>query len=482
VHKTVVLNVVGLTSDLLGPATPRLNEWIRGARVAVVQPVTPAVTCPAQATYLTGVLPDRHGIVGNGWYFRDECEVKFWRQSNRLVQAPSLWERAREIDPSFTCANLFWWFNMYSSVDVAVTPRPMYPADGRKIPDIYTRPASLRDELQQKLGTFPLFDFWGPRASIRSSQWIAEAAKRVELREDPTLTLIYLPHLDYNLQRRGPCDPAIHQDLREIDAVCGDLIDCYQARGARIILLSEYGIGDVSRPIHINRTLRERGLIAVREELGRELLDAGASAAFAVADHQVAHVYVNDPARTSEVRAALETIEGIEQVLDEAGKQRHHLNHPRSGEFVAIAEPDAWFTYYYWLDDRRAPDFARTVDIHRKPGYDPAELFLDPELKAPQLKIGLTLLKKRIGFRPLLEVVPLDATLVRGSHGHPDPARAAAPLFATRNTGLLPDDHIPATAVFDRILDHLFDGDGAPYRPSSYSPPAVRSEPIARSV
>lgn len=457
-RKTVVVDVVGLTPGLIGPSTPQLAAWARQAKRAAIQPAIPAVTCTAQATYLTGVYPGEHGIVGNGWYFRDECEVKFWRQSNRLVQAPKLWERARAIEPNFTCANLFWWFNMYSSVDVAVTPRPMYPVDGRKIPDIYTQPAALRTELQREMGTFPLFDFWGPRASIRSSRWIAAAAQRVEQQHDPTLTLVYLPHLDYNLQRLGPSDPAIQQDLREIDAVCGGLIRFYEARGAQVIVLSEYGITDVSKPIHLNRILRERGMIAVREELGRELLDAGASAAFAVADHQVAHVYVNDPDRVSEVRAILEETVGIEQVLDAGGKERYHLDHPRSGELVAIAQPDAWFTYYYWLDDRRAPDFARTVDIHRKPGYDPAELFIDPTLTWPQVKIGLALLKKRLGFCSLLEVIPLDASLVKGSHGCPPDSPDAAPIVMTRQGSLLEQESIPPTAVSDLILQHLFEG------------------------
>jgi predicted AlkP superfamily pyrophosphatase or phosphodiesterase len=454
-RKTAVINIVGLTPALIGPSTPRLAAWARQGSTAAITPVIPAVTCSAQATYLTGEYPDRHGIVGNGWYFREESEVKFWRQSNHLVQAPKLWERARALDPTFTCANLFWWYNMYSSVDVAVTPRPMYPADGRKLPDIYTQPAGLRTQLQEQLGTFPLFDFWGPRASIRSSRWIAAAAQHVEQQHDPTLTLIYLPHLDYNLQRLGPRDPAIRRDLQAIDAVAGDLIDFYEARGAQVIVLSEYGITAVSRPIHLNRVFREHGLLAVREELGRELLDAGASAAFTVADHQVAHVYLNDPGSACRVREILERTAGIEQVLDAAGKQRCRLDHPRAGDLVAIAQPDAWFTYYYWLDDRKAPDFARTVDIHRKPGYDPAELFLDPALKLPKLKIGLTLLKKQLGFRYLMDVIPLDASLVKGSHGRPAASPDEGPLLITRQAALLESASLDAAGVSELLFRHL---------------------------
>ena len=308
---------------------------------------------------------------------------------------------------------------MYSAADYTVTPRPMYRADGAKYPDICTTPASLRDDLQAELGTFPLFNFWGPKTSIRSTQWIADAAIRVDRQHDATLTLVYLPHLDYGLQRLGPRDPAIAGDLRAIDAVCGRLIDYFESRGARVIVLSEYGIVDVSRPVHLNRVLREHGLLTVRDELGGELLDAGASTAFAVADHQVAHVYVNDPAQAAKVRALLEKIPGVERVLDEAGQATHRIAHDRSGDFVAIAEPDAWFTYYYWLDDRRAPDFARTVDIHRKPGYDPVELFIDPAIRLPSLQVGWKLAKKTLGFRYLMDVIPLDASLVKGSHGRP---------------------------------------------------------------
>jgi len=456
VTRTVVLNVVGLTADLVGRAAPRIAAWARGAAVAPLQAAFPAVTCTAQADYLTGEPPRVHGIVGNGWYVHDDCEVRFWRQSNRLVQAPKIWDAARHADPSFTCANLFWWFNMYSSVDYSVTPRPMYPADGRKLPDIYTAPAHLRDDLQRTLGTFPLFDFWGPRASIASTRWIADAAMQVEERFTPTLTLVYLPHLDYSLQRVGPGAPAALDDVRQVDEVCGELIRSYDARGVQVVIVSEYGLRDVSTPVHVNRALREHGLIAVRGELGLELLDAGASAAFAVADHQVAHVYVRDPPRRREVRALLEAIPGVDRILDDAGKQEMGIDHPRAGDLVAIAAADAWFTYYHWLDDRRAPDFARTVDIHRKPGYDPVELFLDPSIRLPALSVGLKIARRKLGMRTLLDVIPLDAGLVRGSHGRrPAPDARDAPVFISRRRDLVPQDPITSTDVYHLLLRHL---------------------------
>ena len=462
--KTAVLNVVGLTPSLLGH-TPFLSNWAARGQVVPVKSMLPAVTCSVQATYLTGKYPNEHGIVGNGWYFRDECEIKFWRQSNKLIQSPKIWEVAHSLDPTFTCANLFWWYNMYSTVDYAVTPRPMYPADGRKIPDIYTQPAQLRSQLQAELGQFPLFNFWGPNTSIASTRWIAESAKWVEVRHSPTLTLVYLPHLDYCLQKYGVGDnlvakdlvakDLVAKDLQEIDAVCRDLIQFYEARDTQVVVVSEYGISPVSQPVHLNRVLRENGLLAVREELGRELLDAGASIAFAVADHQIAHVYVNDAAYIPKIRAILEATEGVGRVLDEVDKPAYHLDHPRSGELIAIANSNAWFTYYYWLDDNRAPDFARTVDIHRKPGYDPVELFLDPQLKFPQAKLGLTLLKKQLGFRYLMDVIPLDGSLVRGSHGSCN-RLSEGPLLITQQSHLLENRTVlEPTEVYWLMLQQL---------------------------
>ena len=461
-HKTAVLNVVGLTPSMLGPSMPALTKWAGGAATARVKSAFPAVTCSAQADYLTGRYPDTHGIVGNGWYSREDAEIRFWKQSNRLVQAPKIWETARDADSSFTCANLFWWFNMYSTADYSVTPRPMYPADGRKIPDVYTAPSDLRDELQSALGTFPLFEFWGPRAGIRSSEWIAAAAKHVDRRYNPTLTLVYLPHLDYNLQRVGP-GPSAAGDLRQIDTVVGDLLQHYESAGARVIVLSEYGIREVTTPVHLNRVLRQHGMIAFREELGREMLDPGASVAFAVADHQVAHIYVNDPARLNDVRGIVESVAGVEMVLGAPEKPAHHIAHERAGDLVAVARPDAWFTYYFWMDDRRAPDFARTVEIHRKPGYDPVELFLDPSIRVPPLTVGWKLAKRKAGFRSLLDVIPIDASLVKGSHGRQTTWDEEGPVLMTKEKGLIGSNRITSVDVHAVILRHLAGRAGAEF-------------------
>jgi predicted AlkP superfamily pyrophosphatase or phosphodiesterase len=451
VTRTVVLDVVGLTREFLDSRMPYLQEWAAKRSVSTITPVLPAVTCTAQATFYTGEAPAQHGIVANGWYFRDDCEIHFWRQSNRLIQAPKFWDLARQHDPQFTFANLFGWFNMYSSADISITPRPMYPADGRKIPDVYTEPPALRTEIQQELGAFPLFDFWGPRASIASTRWIAASAKYVEERFHPALTFVYLPHLDYNLQRLGPEAAAIGTDLAAVDRILGELIDFYEARDTRVIVLSEYGIVPVNKPVHLNRLLREAGLLRVREELDLELLDPGASAAFAVADHQLAHVYVNDPSKRDMVRRLLEQTDGVDAVLDESGKRELGIDHSRAGEFVVVAKPEAWFTYYYWLDDRKAPDFARTVDIHRKPGYDPVELFVDPAIRLPMVRIASKLVVRKLGFRNLFDIIPLDASLVKGSHGRTDNSALRSPIFIGNGSS----ETIAAIQVSAEILSSL---------------------------
>ncbi|MBL9136920.1 MAG: alkaline phosphatase family protein [Verrucomicrobiales bacterium] len=431
--RTVLLDVVGLTSRLIGEHTPNLRAFRDAGHLAVVDPAFPAVTCTAQSNYLTGLTPSQHGIVGNGWYHRELSEVQFWKQSNRLVTGEKLWEFARRQRPDFTCAKVFWWYNMYSTADYSITPRPLYPADGRKVFDVHAWPYSIRTEIKRDLGEFPFAGFWGPGAGRVTpqggrdcaSRWIAESAKWIETRYRPTLSLVYLPHLDYNLQRLGVVTPAgvvrpeIVPDLREIDALVGDLLRFYASAGVQVAMLSEYGLVDVDQPVHLNRLFRNKGWLVVKDELGLETLDAGASRVFAVADHQVAHVYINDANLASEARALLEQTPGIAEVLDSQAKRARGVDHARSGDLIAVAGERAWFTYYYWFDDAKAPDFARCVDIHRKPGYDPVELFTDPRFSALGLKarVGWRLLKKRLGFRMLMDLIPLEAELVRGSHG-----------------------------------------------------------------
>ena len=455
----VVIDVVGLTHAMLGPDTPCLSRLAAEGFARPMGTVLPAVTCTAQSTLLTGLLPRDHGIVANGWYFRDLSEVLFWRQCNRLVHGERIYQAGRHRDPQYTTAKMFWWYNMYAPVDWSMTPRPSYPADGRKVFDSYSQPEALRDELQAQRGVFPLLKFWGPGADITSSRWIADASIEVLSRFHPSLLLIYLPHLDYNLQRLGPDDPRVREDIRQIDAEAGKLISAARAQNYEVVVLSEYAITSVHLPVHINRVLREAGFLRVRREpLGWETLDAGASRAFAVSDHQVAHVYVPDPSDVPQVAAALRQTPGIERVLDRAGQGEFGLDHERSGELVALSAPEAWFTYYFWLDDRLAPDYARTVDIHRKPGYDPVELLVDPQLRFPKLRVARRLAQKLMGFRYYMDVIGLDASVVKGSHGLlPRPGREATdgPVFIS-SSRRIERDSIAMSDVKSMLLDLQF--------------------------
>ncbi|TLP81694.1 alkaline phosphatase family protein [Maribacter sp. ACAM166] len=453
--KTVVINVVGLTKRLIGEYTPFIKSFLEKGKASYITPVLPSVTCAVQSTYVTGKWPSEHGVVGNGWYIKDDCEIKFWKQSNNLVQQPKIWDDLKEKYPNFTCANHFWWYNMYSNVDYSITPRPNYLADGRKIPDIYTYPAKLRDDMQEALGTFPLFEFWGPKTTINSSKWIADAAVLTDKKHNPDLTLIYLPHLDYNLQRYGLDFDIISKDLLEIDEVVKQLVTHYEALDTRVILISEYGITNVNRPIHLNRVLRKEGYIAIREERGLELLDAGASDAFAVADHQIAHVYCKNSKDIDKLVKQIKQIEGVEKVLFGEELVKHKIEHERCGDIVVVADKDSWFTYYFWLDDAKAPDYARMVDIHKKPGYDPVEMLTDPKDKLVMAKVVGKLLKKKLGFRTVMDIIPIDANLIKGSHGRLNENLDDYPLLISNYNDGIGKEAIDAVEVREIIENHL---------------------------
>ena len=458
--KLLVVIAVGLRPKDLELA-PRLRALADEGFAAPLRTVFPAVTCTVQASWLTGAPPRDHGAVANGWYFRDLAQVWLWRQSNHLVQGEKVYEIARRRDPSFTCAKMFWWWNMYAGVDWSVTPRPEYHADGLKKPGIYSSPAALAPWLRERLGPFPLFEFWGPAAGIASTRWIADATQAVIEEHDPTLALAYLPHLDYDHQRYGPDDPRSRQAVAALDAEAGRLVEAARAKGAHVIVMSEYGIEKATNPVFINRTLHDAGLLAVQETSHGQLLDAGASRAFAVADHQAAHVYVRDPADLSRVRSLLEATAGVARLLDRDAQHAWGIDHARSGELVCVAEPGCWFAYHYWLDEARRPDFATTVDIHRKPGYDPTELFLDPRIRLPKLKIASVLLKKMLGFRYLMDVIGTDPSLVGGTHGRLYDSPDAGPVYLCSSQEEAADE-VDALSVRDRIL-RLVGPDGSSY-------------------
>ena len=452
----VLINAVGLTTRLLKHA-PRLQAIASTGWAAPLAEVVPAVTCTAQATILTGQPVNRHGVVANGWLFRDTNEVRFWQQSNRLIQAEPLYvtakQRAERRGVAFTSAKLFWWFNQGAAVDFSVTPKPWYGVDGNKAFDVSGTP-ELCDTLNAKLGPFPFPSFWGPMAGIACTEWIANCAAETLKLHRPDLTLVYLPHLDYEPQRRGPsgCDMAKH--VKELDDAAAPLLDEAKKIGAQVWVVSEYGHCDVDTPVYLNRLLRTAGLLNIRHGPFGEQLDTIDSRAFAVVDHQIAHVYVKNPVDVPRVKELLVGLPGVADVYAAEERAKIELDHPRSGEIVVLAKPNAWFAYPYWLDDARAPDYARSVAIHNKPGFDPCELFFDPKFRVPKLRAARRLLQKKLGFRTIFDLTPLDASIVRGSHG----LIAADPLDAAIliGHGMRPSGaRIPMTAVKELVLRAL---------------------------
>lgn len=475
----VILNTVGLTSRLL-PLAPRLHALAQSQWSRPLQEVLPAVTCTAQASMLTGKLPQEHGIVGNGWLYRDTMEVRFWQQSNRLIQAEPVYatlrKRFRDEGNEFSCAKLFWWFNQGADVKLSITPKPHYGADGSKAFDVQGYPTVTVEFLTKNyLGRFPFPSFWGPMAGLPCTNWIAEAAAKVidfpERGDAPSpwhLTLVYLPHLDYQPQRLGAsCD--WERIVRELDAACEPILSAAKKVGAAVWVVNEYAHVPVAEPIYLNRVLREANYLTARDGPFGEQLETFASDAFAVCDHQTAHVYLNANATRDidgygtpagpkhvlpRVRDLIAAQPGVDRVY--AGEERAEigLNHPRAGDLVVLAKPNAWFAYPFWLDDRKAPDYARTVDIHRKPGYDPCELFFDPKLLWPKGRAIAKVLMKKLGLRTLVDVIPLDAGLVRGSHGLSVPDPLDKPVMI--GSGPAPTAAIVhQTEVRDFILRHF---------------------------
>jgi predicted AlkP superfamily pyrophosphatase or phosphodiesterase len=415
--RVLLLDVAGLSYRFLQDpaALPAVRAIAHdGGTLAALKPSLPAVTCSVQAALTTGAGADRHGIVANGLFDRDRLRASFWEQSDRLVQAERLWTAARRKRPGFRSAMLFWQNSVGSDNDIILTPAPIHKHHGGMIHSCYAKPSELYDDLVREIGGFDLSTYWGPRAGAASTRWITKATLHVLERFSPDLLLTYLPHLDYNQQRWGPSDPRLARDLSDVDAAVREIVGIARSRAYDVVLVSDYGMSDVRRAAFPNRALREAGLLAVRAVGGMEYLDVAQSRAWAMVDHQVAHVYA-EPSALPAAREALARLDGVEHVLDREAQKDVAVGHPRSGDLVLVSARDAWFAYPWWTDPGRAPDFASHVDIHNKPGYDPLELFLDKR----------ALLRLRLA-------VASDPALVRGSHGRiPGPLEDHGVLVAS---------------------------------------------------
>jgi predicted AlkP superfamily pyrophosphatase or phosphodiesterase len=457
---------VGLTPRMLAdPALAAASPVVRAIAArggaGPLAGISPAVTLPAQASLLTGELPQVHGVVANGRHYRESDEIRFWLQSRRQLSAQPFYERAAAAvepgDKPLDVAKLFAWFNQGAAVGLSVTPKPHYGADGGKHFDILTTPPELGAVLQGQLGRFPFHTFWGPMSGPDATTWIARAAAHTLTTRRPDLTITYLPVLDYDLQRFGTGAEIARKPLAALDAAVGIVHDACRAIDARLVIVSEYGILPVDAPVYLNRELRKAGLLATRDTHFGELIDVPESPVVPVVDHQVAHLTVDDPGVRAETAALLRSLPGVGDVYVGDERSAVGLDHPHAGEIVAFSEPSRWFAYPYWLAPDRAPDFAPTVDIHRKPGYDPLEMSFAPRLRLPKVHVMRRLVARRLGFRNLIDVVPVDreAEFVRGSHGVAPSDPEDGPVIVTDDAELaavLPTELTGVAGWLERAL------------------------------
>ena len=418
----VLLSIPGLRSQDIS-SMPNLAALAVSGEQQSLTASFPAVTWPAQANMLTGKRADEHGVIANGFYWRDEQQVEMWTAWNEKITSPQIWDLLHAQDEKLTSAV---WFPMLSKgcgADYICMPAPIHKPDGSEDLWCYTRPQEYYGDLLAELGHFPLQHFWGPIANIKSTAWIVDSALRAAAKFQPNFFFLYLPHLDYAAQKNGPDSPEAQAALGELDEQIGKLVEGFNTSLANDgeplwLVASEYAIVPVDHVTYPNRVLREARLFTVREEEDGEHLDLDNSKAWALVDHQFSHVFVKDAdeAVIAEVAQLFSGTEGIAEVLVGDARSKYQLDHERSGEIVLVSTANSWQAYYWWLDEAKAPGFARTVDIHRKPGYDPVELFFDPATKG----------------------IPLDATLVRGSHGAPVVDASQRGVVVSSQTGVLP--------------------------------------------
>lgn len=423
----IFLSIPGLRLEDVDQArTPTLSQWAGDGALAELVPTFPCVTSPVQATMITGTPPCSHGVIANGFYDRNRSEVEFWVASSDVVAGEPVWDALRRALPDFTSAVWHAQNIKGCSADFVVTPAPIHQPDGTTKPWCYSKPEGTYQKLINDLGHFPLQHYWGPLAGIESTRWILSAAAWLARKETPNFQWIYIPHLDYAAQKHGPNSPQAKQALVELDQALAAFVaaigETSVGRDVIYIAAGEYALTDVVGAVFPNRLLREAGLLAVAEQDGNEYLDLPSSKAFAMVDHQFAHVFVRDadPGVTGRVCELLRSQPGIAGVY--AGSQRREigLEHKRSGELIVVTDDAYWLAYYWWLDEQAAPPFARTVDIHRKPGYDPVELFFDPDTKS----------------------IPLNAALVKGSHGVPaTQAKHRTALICSKPSGAFEAGH-----------------------------------------
>lgn len=339
--------------------------------------VFPAVTCTTMASVRTASTPDRHGMVANGLFFRDLRKVLFWEQAASLVQGTRCWGETVRRDAT-RVGMMFWQQSLGEQLELVLSPRPIHKHNGGLIQDCLSRPESLyADICEAQKKSFNLMHYWGPLASgPKSSNWIIGAYECVMGREQPELLFGYLPHLDYDLQRYGPAHRCSRRAARTLGVALQRFIAACEKNNYDYLIYGDYEINQVKRgAVFPNRRLMDAGLFRTRAVDEMLYPDFFHYEAFAMVDHEVAHVYVADPAKIEFVRNTFVGLPGVEKVWTRAEAAAVGLNHPNSGELILLAEPGAWFAYPWWTEKSEAPDYATHIDIHNKPGFDPCELF-----------------------------------------------------------------------------------------------------------
>lgn len=402
-RKLLVVQVAALGYDFL---KGEIGAQLKDLTFRPLEPVFPAVTATAQASFRTASPPAQHGMVANGFYDRELHRVMFWEQSAALVRGPRIWESYRS--KGRRVGMMFWQQSLGENVDLVLSPAPIHKHHGGMIQDCYGKPAELYSWLCSAVGReFSLAQYWGPLASAKVGDWIASAAAALLSNTElaPDLLFTYLPTLDYDLQRQGPDHD---HSIRALEALVGQLkilLDDARISDYEVLVFGDYAMGPVTGDVVFpNRALLEADLMKTRRIKHMLYPDFHESRAFAVTDHEVAHVYVAESDHLEAARRCLAATEGVGRVLDRAAVRELGLDHPRSGELVIVAEEGAWFAFPWWKRKREAPEYAKHVDIHNKPGYDPCELF----------------------FGRLPTQVSTDPRQIRGSHGRTGPGRAAA--------------------------------------------------------
>ena len=448
-----ILNVAALSPQEIGEDTPHLLDLAERGSLRPLEAPEPALTSVSHATMITGLSPRDHGVVANGWYDPRYAKIMNWNRSDHVVSGEKLWEAARRRDPQVRSANLFWRFCTHATCDLTLTERPTYFANGRKGADVYSSDPDFKSQVVAKHGAFPFFHFWGPKAGMPSSAWISEVARGLIQAQEHQLILCYAPGLDYEGQRFGPKSNQAREALRRGDALFGALIKDAQEAGYDVAVVSDYGFTEVHRPIFLNRVLRRAGMLTVEPAVNGELLEPGASRAFAVSDNQAAHIYIRDPNDVEIVARLLSEVDGVSEVLDASASEA--LGHSRSGRLLAIAEPDAWFAYPYWLDDDQAPDFARCVDIFNKPGFDPCEMFLREGLGGV-LHAAKRFAQLKLGIRAPFDVISTRYDRVRGARNiRPQTPEEGATLITSWRQSQA--DSISMSELSDLWLARMFD-------------------------